>query len=307
MSLLLSCSCGARFEVEEAFAGQEVACPECRRPLRAPSPQCAPRRTSGLALASVILAVAGTFTILGTLLAVVLGLLALVSIARRHERLAGIGYAVFGIVWGAVFTGLAVFAYSRGELFGLNNVVRNATLSGQIRYDGPLEVVRRDEGFAITRPTEKWGIAEATPEPILWPDDPTRGVAVTLVHLPTYSLVDVTYDDVGNQSLDQCQERVIGWFSNGPSGRPNGREANLLGFTHFQLRQSRKLKPQDGAEVAELLLDARLAGESRTYLVRLVKRGRELYIVRGWTQRRRFPQMEAEIRRAVESFRLLGW
>src|SRR5262249_24497163 len=208
----------------------------------------------------------------GTLLAVLLGLLALVSVARQRERFAGIGYAIFGIVWGIVFTGLSVFAYSRGELFGLNNVVRKAALSGQLHYEGPLEVGRRDEGFAITGQTEKGGIAAETPEPVLWPDDPMRGVDLTLVYLPTYSLVDVTYDDVGNLDLDQCQERVVGWFNNNAGGRRTGRENALLGFTHFQLRQSRKLKPQDGAEVAELLLDARLAGESRTYLVRLVKR-----------------------------------
>src|SRR5262245_13070273 len=100
MPLSLSCSCGARFEVEETFAGQEVACPECQTSLKAPLPHCVPRRTSGLAVASVILAVAGAFTLIGTLLAVVLGAAALVSIARHRERLAGAGYAVFGIVWG---------------------------------------------------------------------------------------------------------------------------------------------------------------------------------------------------------------
>src|SRR5262245_25176560 len=108
MSLSLRCSCGAAFEVETAFAGREVACPECQRSLRVPASERTPRRTSGLAIASVILAVAGAFTVLGTVIAVLLGLVALVGIARHRERLAGTGYAIFGIVWGVIFTGVSL-------------------------------------------------------------------------------------------------------------------------------------------------------------------------------------------------------
>jgi uncharacterized paraquat-inducible protein A len=112
MPLSLSCSCGARFEVEETFAGREVACPECQQPLKAPFPHRVPRRTSGLALASMILAVAGAFTLIGTVLAIACGAAALIHISRHRETLAGAGYAIFGIVWGVVFTGLTLFAYS---------------------------------------------------------------------------------------------------------------------------------------------------------------------------------------------------
>ena len=37
-----------------------------------------------------------------------------------------------------------------------------------------------------------------------------------------------------------------------------------------------------------------------------VKDGGNLYIVRGWTQRRRFRQMEPELRKALDSFRLVA-
>ena len=33
MPLSLICRCGARIELEDALAGQEVACPECQQPL----------------------------------------------------------------------------------------------------------------------------------------------------------------------------------------------------------------------------------------------------------------------------------
>ena len=56
MPLSLICACGARIELEDAFAGQEVACPECQQPLRAPAGQNQPVHTSAFALASLTLA-----------------------------------------------------------------------------------------------------------------------------------------------------------------------------------------------------------------------------------------------------------
>src|ERR1700680_726121 len=106
MPLSLTCDCGARFEVEDTLAGQTVACPECQAPLKAPGGQLPPLRTSTLALASVVCALVGAFTLVGTVAAVVLGVVAVVGILRQRDRLAGLGFAVFGIVAGVLFTGL---------------------------------------------------------------------------------------------------------------------------------------------------------------------------------------------------------
>src|SRR5262249_43971276 len=103
----------------------------------------------------------------------------------------------------------------------------------------------------------------------------------------------------------ECQERVLGWFSDKPPGQRAAGENHLLRFTHCKVRHTRRLKLQGRADVAELLLDVRLAGEGRTYLVRLVKQDGDLFVLRGWTQKRRFAQMEPEIRKALDSFRLL--
>jgi len=70
-------------------------------------------------LASVLLGVTLAFTVVGTILAVILGCVGLVSIARNRDRVTGAGYAVFGIVWGLVFTAVTLLALTRGELFGL--------------------------------------------------------------------------------------------------------------------------------------------------------------------------------------------
>src|SRR5262249_7929426 len=111
---MLTCACGARFEVDETLAGREVACPECQQPVKVPPRQQA-SRTRGLALASLTFALLGAFTP-GTLVAVLLGVAALRSIARSRGRLTGAGFAIFGIVLGLLLGFLTVFASPFGNL-----------------------------------------------------------------------------------------------------------------------------------------------------------------------------------------------
>ena len=156
MSLSLTCACGARFEVTETLAGQSVACPECQQSLTVPVPNRTRLRTSGYALASVVAALVGMFTIVFTAAAVILGLIGLVSISRNRDRVTGAGYAVFGIVLGLVFTAMTLFAVTREEIF---EHVREKIRAGEADYSGPMEIVRERDGYAITRPTPRWGIS----------------------------------------------------------------------------------------------------------------------------------------------------
>src|SRR5262249_15018942 len=110
MTISLTCTCGARLEIDETFAGQTVHCPDCQRPLTTPRPERAGALTSGVALTSLVLALVGAFTLLGTLLAVVFGALALRDIARRPDQVTGKGYAVAGIALGVFLTALTGFA-----------------------------------------------------------------------------------------------------------------------------------------------------------------------------------------------------
>src|SRR5262249_51746768 len=152
MALSVSCACGAAFEVADTFAGQLVTCPDCHQALRVASLARGPPRTSGYAVASVVLALVGAFTIVFTLLAVLFGVAGLMSIARHRDRVVGAGYATFGIVAGLLFTGLTLFAFSRGEVFGVGDQVRERLWGGDIIRGGPREAVRGKDGFAITRP-----------------------------------------------------------------------------------------------------------------------------------------------------------
>ncbi len=158
MSLALSCACGARFEVEETFAGQEISCPDCHQAIAVPSRRRQALRTSGLAVASVVLSLVGAFTLVLTLLAALLGGLALLSIRRNRDRVTGAGYAVFGLVAGLVFSGLFLGAILMPELFG-EGALQDGLMGMQTDRSGSLEIVRPSDGFAITRPSARWGVA----------------------------------------------------------------------------------------------------------------------------------------------------
>ncbi|HZT82953.1 MAG TPA: hypothetical protein VFA26_22175 [Gemmataceae bacterium] len=302
MALSLSCPCGTRFEVEDTFAGQAVNCPECQNPVKAPAPGRGAARTSGLALASVVLALVGAFTVLGTLAAVALGLLALVTIARRRGELAGAGFAAFGIVAGLVFTGLTLFAYSKGELFGIDRLVRDREFSGKLDFPEEREVVRREDGFAITRPTERWGVGR--PALVRELDLDSK---VLLVNTARNAYLDVSVVDLAGRDLDQVEEDLLDVYRGNPArGRDAGR---LQRMSHFRLRDKHALPAGEaGEEARELAFEVHVNGQPMAFLARLVKppRGQRAYILQGWASRRRFQLVLPEVRRGMDSFRLLA-
>jgi hypothetical protein len=314
MALSLTCDCGARFEVEDTLAGQEVSCPECQQPLKAPALQALPVRTSALALASAVLALAGAFTVVGTLAAVALGGAALVSIARNRERLAGSGFAIFGIVAGAALTALMVLALSTSELFNPGGWLREKSMADQIDTGGPLEVVDAAKGFAITRPSEKWGqaLATALDDPILAPLQKDRDLLVVQPARNAFVDVRVAGDFRSKRlNFDQCREEVMNEFKvsdnpffdpddDGPPRRGSSRASQA------QVESSRQLPALDGAEGEEMVVDVHRAGQAWRFLVRYYKKPNgPLYIVRAYTQKRTFRRAEGELRKALDSFRLV--
>lgn len=299
MSLSLTCRCGAAFEVAETFGGQDVSCPECQQAVPVPTRQRQPLRTSGYAVASVLCALIGAFTVIGTLLAVLLGLAALVSISRNRKAVTGTGFAAFGIVVGAVFTGLAVFAYSKGELFGVDERLREQMLGAQVDRSGPLEVIRQVEGFAITRPSPSWGVARpGLAANLVGPD------SLVLANVGKDAYLDITRIDLpGPCTLEQCRDQVL---QDHRGFNPPGGGA-VRPASGFQLHANRLLPPVDGNERAELVLEGRYAGQRLKYLIWIVRPqpGDHYFLLRGWAQGQRFARAEPEMREAMESFRVL--
>lgn len=286
----LTCPCGASFETE-ARPGLAVHCPECDSPITVPAPTGTPVRTSGLALASVVVGLVGLFTVVLTIVGLVLGIIALLVIARRREELAGTGYAIFGIVIGLVFTPLSLFAYSKAELF---EGLRERLLAPEMDRTGPLEVIRAKDGFAITRPSEKWGILfKPEPEASLMMVQPIRDISLGIyIHTNLNPF----------QTLENFREDVLNGFRQQAAG------PRSLQVSDYRLKYHKRLPNQDtDLEAEEACFDLRFQGNRLTYLVRVLKQrnANQAYVLTGWAMARRFTQIESELRQAQSSFRLL--
>jgi hypothetical protein len=311
MAIGLTCACGARFELEDTLAGQAVTCPECQQPLQAPTLQRPPLRTSLYALASAILALMGAFTILGTLAAILLGVLALLDIARHRDRVAGAGLAVFGIGAGVVFTVLSLLAYSTGELFGLGGRFRELQLADQLDRTGPLEISRADKGFAILRPTPRWGVAvdNQLEEPALEVLQQHRDLI--LVQPAYYACVDVLVETRGNiVSLEGLHNQLlIDLQSPPPRNQPFGMdvEDQVFRITQVSVQAVHDLPERGDAMGRAMTVDFRCGGQHWRMVYHFYRtRTGKVFVVRGYAQKRRFSAAEGEIQQALDSFRILN-
>jgi hypothetical protein len=302
MPLPITCACGARFEADDALAGREARCPECQEPVAVPAADRAPPVTSLLALASATLALVGAFTVVGTALAAVLGLAGLVSISRNRDRLAGTGLATFGLVAGVALTALTLFALGSGELFGLGSFSRLGQFGDEVDFSGPLEVSVADKGFAITRPSAKWGRARhgAVDDPVA--DQLSDRPDLLLVQPARYLFVEAREADRG-LSLDRCRDEVVTALVTGHNDVPGLPLRNV----RPTVRETKELPADGWAQRREFVVDIRYGSQPWTMLVRLQKKADgTVYITRGYTQRRHFARAEEELRRALDSFRALG-
>jgi len=306
---MLTCPCGARFDVDDSLAGQQVLCPECQQPVQAPPVDRLPRVTSGWALASVLLALLGAFTVVGTVAAVVLGFIALVSISRKRDRVTGAGFAVLGICLGILFTGLTVVALNAGDLFGLESWARQQSLAQKIDTSGPLEIVQASKGFAVTRPSEKWGRV-----PNHDGGDPAvsefqEQLDLLLIQLARHAFIDVrALPGVPPQTLDQCEKEVLTDFEvqHRPRNPFDNDEDDFHHAAAMRRLGERRLEAKDGMEGREMEVEVRCAGKPWHFLIRLYRRGNgQVYIVRAYGPKRRFDEIRGELETALDSFRIL--
>jgi hypothetical protein len=301
MPLPITCACGARFDADEALAGREALCPECQQPVAVPAADREPPRTSLLALASATLALVGAFTILGTVVAAFLGLAGLISVSRNRDRVAGAGLATFGLVAGVAFTALTLFALSSGELYGLGSMANLQELGDEVDTSGPMEVVVAGKRFAITRPSSKWGRARQNTVSDVIANQLLDEPDLLLIQPSRYLFVEAKVAD-GGTSLDHCRDEVLAALISGHDDIPGFQVRNIKPT----LRETKQLPADGWAERREFVIDVRCGAQPWTMLVRLQKStGGTVYVTRAYTQRRRFAPAEAEMRRALDSFRAL--
>jgi hypothetical protein len=75
--------------------------------------------------------------------------------------------------------------------------------------------------------------------------------------------------------------------------------------THASVVESRRLAEANGVEGREVVLDVRRAGQRWRFVIRLYREGAgPVYVVRAYTQSRRFPPVRAELLQVLDSFRI---
>jgi hypothetical protein len=314
MPLTLTCDCGARFDLPDLLAGGVVACPECRQPLEAPSAAAEGRpRTSYLALLSVVLALAGAFTLVGSAAAVVLAAWSLLGIRRHKGRLAGARLAAAALALAVVTAALTLAVLARPRLLPVDVWLRARTLAGQVDLSGPAELRTRDGAVTVKRPSPRWGRLRDDRS-----DDPAVG---ELQHKRELLLADLSrhaYLDVSRRTdLAEAAEyaRLLDQDLLARHTDLDGEEDNP-----FRRRFSPTLVVREGGkrpavgdwQVREWTVVVRRGGQKWKFLVRACKKGRQAdprnlsptYILRGYAPARHFPAVEDELRAALDGIAL---
>jgi hypothetical protein len=298
MSLPVICECGTRFEVRETYAGHTVECPECGRPTRAGDSPADPLRTSGLAITSFILALAGGFTFfVGPALALIFGVLAHLKISQSGGRLLGRGYATAGIVLGFFFVGLTVLTFVRGELFDAGERLREQVMARHLTFDGPLTRVNEEDEFAITRPSRRWG--EATQAYLDAQDE--EGYVILC---PSKALgVQVLREWDSSLTLDDLEEHVAEHL--GLRGRRWTASRGRSWWSDVRVRKRDRWSLGANRERIELVIEGMIEGERRRVIIRLEQIEGRYFQLWAWAPARQFEACEAELRQALDSFRLV--
>jgi hypothetical protein len=323
MPMSLTCDCGARFEVEDALAGQSVACPECQEPLKAPGLQRPIVRTSGFALASFLLAIVGALTVVGTVAAVVLGLIAVVRILRDREHIAGLGFASFGVGLGLAFTAITLWAISSGELFGFGATLRRTQMADQldpVDLKAPLEI--QENGFSLTRPTAKWARAKKGFQYLLVQPLLRNDALLLLVQPDLYAFIDVQ-SEANNRLGPAVEDFILNRLKQDPTqpaldkdkvksppkfgGIGNDDDPpEISRVTKVTAVGTPKSLPTSAGvrQANEMTAEVTVDGKRWTVLVRTYQMtsGR-LFIVRAFAETSRFARVKDELVRALDSFK----
>jgi hypothetical protein len=315
--LALTCACGARFEVEETWAGKTVPCPDCAARIAVPALAARGRPISRLALASALLALFGAFTVVGTLAAVVVGVAALIRLGRRRE-VAGLGYAVFGVSAGVLFTGLtiAVLRSAGGDFVA--GYFRASQWADKLDTSGPLEIdlSEKTKHFKITRPSRDWGVVKDNRLGQSGIDAlRSQGADLLLMKPARLAFVDVAARPSNDPRVEEYRPEDLR-----ADLKPPNPDNNNPGDDRTDRRTGPAPGPRVTVEKVEAIGESKAGGLVwREFLVELksgdqrwtmlVRRGRPdagqvLFILRAFAPSHSFAAVEPEMRKVLDSFKL---
>jgi hypothetical protein len=298
MPLSLTCTCGAKLEIDDKFAGKIITCPDCDKQLSTAPEQVWAARTSGYAIASLIFALVGPFTLIAPLLAIACGAFALSHITRQPEAVGGKRFALAGIILGSLFAILSLAAYLSPEVLRVDGLFRLIEFGKKLEYPSDLEIkIGSDEEvlkFVITRPNRSWGKAQGDDLILVQPWNDACVVCV-----------NERYDQTGEES-EIVLQRGLDLFLESDLAKSIWDATNKKDEDRPKFREPKTIESPDASmQIYEMLVDLSKVQPPRTFLVRVVKMdGRKLFVVAGGTRQSRFARMEPELRQIVESYKL---
>jgi hypothetical protein len=250
---------------------------------------------------SLSLTLVGAFTIVGTLAAIAVGILALRRIAREPNKLDGAEYARAGIIAGGVMTFITLAAFLSPTVFGIDQFLREMTTARKITYP-PGEVLDTDD-LEITKPSAQWGLLQKPNSVnqkihenyfILYS---TRDDAYLACQFATLEAGD-KIEAIEKKILDQVLSSVL----IDRIGRLGG-----AGWSGEQpIISERKKGARDNTQ--EITVDLRLAGINRRLLIQYKDKqgGGELprsTVLIACARADRFSSLEEDFRKAFASFK----
>jgi hypothetical protein len=304
MSFSVTCRCGARLEIDERFAGQAIACPDCQTALSCPAPEPTPHpRLSGLAVASLIVALVGAFTLVGGVAALVLGFVARRRIERQPHRFTGVRYARAAMLVGGAGTLLTGAALAAPSVLHLDVLLREFEWAGRLDYtsaEAPSPVLRKPISFrgdiSLTLPSSLWGECQ------LKDVRRERSDSLLLVNIWEDAQLGCQTIELGGDERDweSARGKALERFYKSDL-------VNLVGRLHGK-PLPKEGTPRDIKSIAggmqEMMVDLRLGGIERTFLLRLSKSDSYLDVLVGGTRKQRFGPMQEQFRKTFDTFKI---
>jgi hypothetical protein len=298
MPLSIVCECGSRLEIDEAFAGKEITCPDCNRPLKLPTAKSdVPKRVSGLAIVSLTFALVGAFTVVGSLLGAALGWVARRRIRESDGQIGGEPLARAAIVLGGFFTLLTLGAMLSSEIFGLDALLREFHWADKLDYPAEMtvKITGKENDLVMNRPAPRWGVRKA-----LTATGESDLVILVQPREDAYLAVQAVELDGGEQP-EGLQARGLQRFYKSELvsmlGRLRGRALDKEG----EVRESKRINN----DTEEVTVDLRLGGIDRTFLLRITKAGAQnLVVLVGAARKNRFDRMQGDFRKAFDTFQV---
>ncbi|MFO0879844.1 MAG: hypothetical protein U0840_21060 [Gemmataceae bacterium] len=156
MAVVCTCDCGARFEVADSPGDVPPCCPECGQPVTVAHQSGPEARLDWLALASVLLAITGACTVVGSLLGSLVGLAALLRIRTSKHPRRGASLALAGVGMGLGFAALSWMLLRSEASEGVAAWLRRVRLIGQVETTIPAQITSRDGLCQLPRPRGDW-------------------------------------------------------------------------------------------------------------------------------------------------------